>query len=47
MLPRFWPSLQIDYDLDVAEDEMGDRLREIVFQKLSKIQKLQPVDQTH
>jgi addiction module HigA family antidote len=24
--PRFWLGLQIDYDLDFAEDEMGDRL---------------------
>jgi len=23
--PRFWLGLQIDHDLDVAEDEMGDR----------------------
>ncbi len=47
MSPRLWLGLQIDYDLDIAEDEMGDRLREIVFQKLPKIQKLQPVDQPH
>jgi antitoxin HigA-1 len=31
MSPRFWLGLQMDYDLDVAEDEMGDRLcQEIV-----------------
>ncbi len=24
--PRFWLGLQADYDLDVATDEMGDRL---------------------
>ncbi len=26
--PRFWLGLQMDYDLDIAEDEMGDRLRQ-------------------
>ena len=31
MSPQFWLGLQMDYDLDVAEDEMGDRLkREVV-----------------
>ncbi|QQE64280.1 transcriptional regulator [Leptolyngbya sp. BL0902] len=31
MSPRFWLGLQMDYDLDVAEDEIGDRLsREVV-----------------
>lgn len=31
MSPRFWLGLQMDYDLDVAEDEMGDRLsREVM-----------------
>lgn len=30
MSPRFWLGLQMDYDLDVAEDEMGDRLRQEV-----------------
>jgi antitoxin HigA-1 len=30
MSPRFWLGLQKDYDLDVAEDEMGDRLRQDV-----------------
>ena len=30
MSPQFWLGLQMDYDLDVAEDEMADRLdREI------------------
>lgn len=24
--PQFWLGLQMDYDLDVAEDELGDRL---------------------
>ena len=26
MSPRFWLGLQMDYDLDVAEDELGIRL---------------------
>jgi antitoxin HigA-1 len=26
MSPQFWLGLQVDYDLDVAEDELGDRL---------------------
>jgi addiction module HigA family antidote len=26
MSPRFWLRLQIDHDLNVAEDKMGDRL---------------------
>jgi len=26
MSPRFWLGLQIDYDLDIAEDEVGERL---------------------
>jgi antitoxin HigA-1 len=26
MSPRFWFGLQMDYDLDMAEDVMGDRL---------------------
>jgi addiction module HigA family antidote len=30
MSPRFWLGLQMDYDLDVAEDEMGDRLSQAV-----------------
>lgn len=30
MSPQFWLGLQMDYDLDVAEDQTGDRLnREI------------------
>jgi len=30
MSPQFWLGLQMDYDLDVAEDELSDRLdREI------------------
>ena len=27
MSPEFWLGLQLDYDLDVAEDEMADRIR--------------------
>jgi len=30
MSSRFWLGLQMDYDLDVAEDEMGDRLSQEV-----------------
>ena len=26
MSPRFWLGLQMDYDLDVAEDAMGEQL---------------------
>jgi len=26
MSPRFWLGLQIDYDLDIAEDNLADRL---------------------
>lgn len=26
MSPQFWLGLQMDYDLDMAEDELGDRL---------------------
>jgi addiction module HigA family antidote len=26
MSPQFWMGLQSDYDLDVAEDELGERL---------------------
>jgi addiction module HigA family antidote len=28
--PQFWMGLQTDYDLDVAEDELGDRLEQEV-----------------
>ncbi len=27
MSPKFWLGLQMDYDLDVAEDEVGERLK--------------------
>ncbi len=30
MSPRFWLGLQMDYDLDVANDETGDRLNQEV-----------------
>ncbi len=30
MSPRFWLGLQMDYDLDVVEDAVGDRLKEEV-----------------
>jgi addiction module HigA family antidote len=30
MSPQFWLGLQIDYDLDVEEDRLGDRLSEEV-----------------
>lgn len=30
MSPRFWLGLQMDYDLDVAEDEMGEQLNKEV-----------------
>ncbi len=30
MSPRFWLGLQIDYDLDVTEDEIGARLNQEV-----------------
>lgn len=30
MSPRFWLGLQMDYDLDVAEDEIGEQLKKEV-----------------
>ena len=30
MSPQFWLGLQMDYDLDVAEDELRDRLKKEV-----------------
>ena len=30
--PQFWMGLQTDYDLDLAEDELGDRLEQEVGQ---------------
>ena len=35
MSPQFWLGLQMDYDIDVAEDEISDRLE-------SEVQKYQP-----
>ena len=32
MSPQFWVGLQIDYDLDVEEDRLGDRLEREVRQ---------------
>ena len=31
MSPQFWLGLQMDYDLDVAEDELGERLQQEVM----------------
>ncbi|WP_299409492.1 HigA family addiction module antitoxin [Acaryochloris sp. IP29b_bin.148] len=28
MSPRFWLGLQMDYDLDIAEDEIGEQLNQ-------------------
>jgi antitoxin HigA-1 len=30
MSPRFWLGLQMDYDLDIAEDEIGEQLKKEV-----------------
>ena len=30
MSPQFWLGLQMDYDLDVANDERGDQIRQEV-----------------
>ncbi|MBV7337615.1 HigA family addiction module antidote protein [Chloroflexi bacterium TSY] len=30
MSPQFWLALQMDFDLDVAEDELGERLEQEV-----------------
>ena len=30
MSPRFWLGLQMDYDLDITEDEIGEQLRQEV-----------------
>lgn len=32
MSPQFWLGLQLDYDLDVAADELGDRLAQEVME---------------
>jgi plasmid maintenance system antidote protein VapI len=31
MSPQFWLGLQMDYNLDLAEDELGERLRREVI----------------
>ena len=33
MSPQFWLGLQMDYDLDIAEDELGERLEREVSVK--------------
>lgn len=38
MSPRFWLGLQMDYDLDVAEDEMGERLNKEVAVLTNKVE---------
>jgi len=35
MTPQFWLGLQMDYDLDIAEDQLADRLK-------NEIQEYQP-----
>ncbi|OGL46272.1 MAG: addiction module antidote protein, HigA family [Candidatus Schekmanbacteria bacterium RBG_13_48_7] len=30
MSPQFWLGLQMDYDLDIEEDRLGDRIEEVV-----------------
>lgn len=40
MSPRFWLGLQMDYDLDVAEDEMGDRLSQEVVALITIVRTL-------
>lgn len=36
MSPRFWLGLQMDYDLDVTEDKLGERLNEEVTVLINK-----------
>jgi antitoxin HigA-1 len=36
MSPRFWLGLQMDYDLDVAEDEIGEQLKKEVIVLVSE-----------
>lgn len=36
MSPRFWLGLQMDYDLDVVEDEIGEQLEKEVAVMASK-----------
>lgn len=35
--PRFWLGWQMDYDLDVTEDELGERLNEEVTVSINKL----------
>lgn len=39
MSPRFWLGLQMDYDLDVAEDEVGEQLNKEVVALVSESSK--------
>ena len=39
MSPRFWLGLQMDYDLDVAEDEVGEQLNKEVVVLVSESSK--------
>jgi addiction module HigA family antidote len=36
MSPRFWLGLQMDYDLNIAEDEMGDCLNQEVVARINQ-----------
>jgi antitoxin HigA-1 len=36
MSPRFWLGLQMDYDLDKAEDEVGEKLKKEVIVLVSE-----------
>jgi addiction module HigA family antidote len=36
MSPRFWLGLQMDYDLDIVEDEIGEQLKKEVAVMASK-----------
>jgi antitoxin HigA-1 len=37
MSPRFWLELQMDYDLDIAEDELGKQLEQDIVVLEEKI----------
>lgn len=36
MSPRFWLGLQMDYDLDIAEDKLGEQLNKEVIALVSE-----------
>ena len=40
MSPQFWLGLQMDYDLDLAEDQLADRIEK-------EVQAFQPTPATH